>query len=327
MNVRFAVLLMLLTLVCVSPLAAQDEPITVTDPTGTELTFETRPERVICLFHECVELVSALGLEPVAILAPNWLPNFADDPAYFPQPNEIVKLLPEDSGSWDYEEIAALEPDIVFGGDEDRLALAGITQVYSFGNTYSMNSQDTLDHLMDYANLFGREAEAQAQIDRYQNRLAAYEALSPNDQSVLLVAYWDEGAWIYSGASVPCSILNAVTACDWDNPDPQPGSWGYSSTVEAVLQLDPDVIILENWTTLPNDEALEQLRSDPLWSELRAVQSDRIFTMENRDAYGLGTVGGTRLLDLYLPLIYPDVFPTALTDEQVEEILAEAVSN
>jgi iron complex transport system substrate-binding protein len=325
MKVQIAALLILL-FVLVIPLAAQDSSedstITITDATGTTLTFETVPERVICLFHECIELVSALGIEPVAMLAPTWLPNFADDPAYFPQPNAIVKLLPDDSGSYDYEAIAALQPDIVFGSDEDRVALEGITQVYSVGNTYSMSSQDTLDHLLDYARIFNREAEAQAQIARFQYRLAAYKALSPRDQLVLLVAYWDEGAWIYSGVSVPCSILNEVAVCDWDNPDPQPGSWGYSSTVEAVLQLDPGVIILENWTELSNEDALEQLRRDPLWSELRAVQNNRIFLMQNRDAYGLGPIGGARLLDLYVPLIYPDVFPEPLTDEQVQEILA-----
>jgi iron complex transport system substrate-binding protein len=184
-----------------------------------------------------------------------------------------------------------------------------------------MTSQDTLDHLMDFGRLFWREAEAEAAIQGFNERLAAYQSLSPRDQSVLLVAYWDEGAWIYSGASVPCSILNLVAICDWENPEPQPGSWGYSSTVEAVLQLDPDVIILENWTELSNEDALAQLQADALWSEVRAVQNERIFLMENRDAYGLGPVGGARLLDLYMPLIYPEIFPAPLTDEEVQAIV------
>lgn len=301
--------------------ASAGTTVNITDPTGQTLTFNAVPQKVICLFHECIELMSALGVEPLAILAPNWLPDFASDPTYFPQPNKIVKLVPEESGSWDYEAIAALKPDIIFGSAEDRTALNGIAKVYDVGANYSMNHQDTMDHLMSYAKMLDRVDEAEAAVKRYQDRLAAYKALAPRNQSVLLVAYWDKGAWLYSGASVPCSILNEVTKCDWENPNPQPGSWGYSSTVEAVLKLDPDTIILENWTELPNDKAMEQLRADSLWSSLRAVQNNRIFPMTNRDAYGLGPIGGSKLLDLYLPLIYPDVFPKALTDEQVAEIL------
>jgi iron complex transport system substrate-binding protein len=295
--------------------------VTVTDPTGKTFTFDAVPKNIICLYHECIELMSALGIEPLAILAPNWLPDFASDPVYFPQPNKIVKLVPQDSGSWNYEVIAALKPDIIFGSAEDRTALDGIAKVYDVGPNYSMNHQDTLDHLMEFAKMLNRTNEATAVVKRYQDRHAAYKALAPRNQSVLIVAYWDKGAWLYSGASVPCSILNKVAKCDWANPDPQPGSWGYSSSVEAVLKLDPDTIILENWTELPNDKAMEQLRADPLWSALRAVQKNRIFPMTNRDGYGLGPIGGIKLLDLYLPLIYPDVFPKALTDEQVAEIL------
>lgn len=57
---------------------------TITDATGTTLTFDGLPQRLICLFHECIELVSALGVEPLAVLAPNWHvhANIVCDPAH-----------------------------------------------------------------------------------------------------------------------------------------------------------------------------------------------------------------------------------------------------
>jgi ABC-type Fe3+-hydroxamate transport system substrate-binding protein len=63
------------------------------------------------------------------------------------------------------------------------------------------------------------------------------------------------------------------------------------------------------------------LKSNPLWAELAAVKAGRVFPMLNRDAYGLGPVGGARLLDLYVPKLYPEVFPAPLTDAEVQEIL------
>ncbi|HYF61779.1 MAG TPA: ABC transporter substrate-binding protein, partial [Herpetosiphonaceae bacterium] len=185
-------------------------PVSITDATGTTLRFDAPPQRIVCLYHECIELMSGLGVAPVAMLAPGWLPNFADDPAYFSQPNSIVKLTEQDSGSWDYEQIAALTPDIVFGSNDDRTALEGIAPVYSVGDSYSMTNQDTLDHMAEFGRLLGREAEAQAAVKAFQDRLAAYAKRAPRDRSVLLVASDLELAWIYSGKSVPCSILNLI---------------------------------------------------------------------------------------------------------------------
>jgi iron complex transport system substrate-binding protein len=295
---------------------------TITDETGATLTFAQPPERVVCMFHECIELMSALGVEPAAIIAPSWLPKFAEDPAYFAQPNDIVQLG-ESGGGWDYEQIAALKPDIVFGGDEERTALKEIAQVYSFGNSYSMVYEDTEKHLLQLGKLLGREAAAQQAIDDFRDRLAAYAKRAPRSTSVMLVASDLEMVWLYSGKSVACSILNQLAKCDWPNPKPEPGSWGYATSIEELLQINPDTIIFENWSTEENDAALAKLKSNPLWAELAAVKAGRVFPMQNRDAYGLGPVGGARLLDLYVPKLYPDIFPAPLTDAQVKEILGK----
>lgn len=294
----------------------------ITDATGVTHTFATPPARVVCLFHECIELMSALGVAPAAMIAPSWLPKFAEDPTYFEQPNAIVQLA-ESGGGWDYEQIAALKPDIVFGSDDDRTALKGIAPVYSVGGTYSMVYADTEQHLLELGQLLGRETEAQQAIERFRDRLAAYRKQAPRDLSVMLVASDLEAVWLYSGNSVPCSLLNAVAKCDWPNPKPEPGSWGYATSIEALLQINPDVIIFENWSTEETDAALVTLQANPLWAELAAVKAGRLLPMQNRDAYGLGPVGGARLLDRYVPKLYPQVFPAPLTDTQVQEILGK----
>jgi ABC-type Fe3+-hydroxamate transport system substrate-binding protein len=296
----------------------------ITDGTGTMLSFNSPPARVICLFHECVELMAALGVQPVAILAPSWLPNFAGNPDYFPQPNTIVKLKETSDGSWDYEQIASLKPDIVFGSDDDRTALVGIAQVYSAGSSYSMSYQDTEQHLRELAVLLDRTQQAEQTIARYERRLKAYAEQTPAERlSVMLVASDTEMVWLYSGQSVPCSVLNAVARCDWPNPQPSPGSWGYSTSIEGLLKLDPDVIIFENWSTNDTEAALATLRANPLWAELSGVKSGRVLPMRDRDAYGLGPAGAIRLLDSYVPLIYPESFSAPLTDAKVDAIVAD----
>jgi ABC-type Fe3+-hydroxamate transport system substrate-binding protein len=177
----------------------------------------------------------------------------------------------------------------------------------------------------DLAAILGKESEAETAIQAFEDRLAAYAERSPRNLTVLALGTDGENFWVNTSHSVPCSIFNVVAICEWEDPNPQPGIWGYGTNIEGVLALNPDVIILESWVDeLSAAELSEQLSaSSALWIELTAVQTGRIFDDQGRDSYGIGPIGGTRLLDAYLPLLYPDVFPEPRTDEQVQEILAQ----
>lgn len=299
------------------------EIISFVDSTGATITLDSVPERIICLYHACLEYVAALGIEPIALPESYWVAQFADNPTYFNQPNNIQRLaMPE--GSPDFEQMASLQPDIVFGWPELRESLEGIAPLHDIGATGN-DYQSTLRELREFAAILGKSDVAEVVIQRFEDRLAAYRLLSPRNLTVLQTGGDGEAFWISTENSVPCSLLNEVAICEWEDPNPRPGIWGYMANIEAVLDLNPDVIIFESWVDgLTSAEISTQLtESNPLWGELSAVQAGHIFDDSGRDSYGIGTIGGTRLLDTFMPLIYPDVFPEPLTDEQVAEILAD----
>jgi iron complex transport system substrate-binding protein len=302
--------------------AAGEASVSFVDGAGNTITLPAVPERVICLYHACLEYLAVLGIEPIAVPEYPHVYQFAENPLYFAQPNGIERLaMPE--GAPDLEQIAALQPDLVFGWAELRESLEGIAPLHdvgALGNDY----RSTLEDLRSFAAIFGREDVAEAAIARFENRLAAYQALSPRDLTVLQSGGDGEYFWISTINSVPCSLFNEVAICAWDDPNPTPGVWGYGAGIEAVLDLNPDVLVFESWVPeMTSAELSAQLsESNLLWREISAVQAGRIFDDTGRDSYGIGPIGGTRLLDTYMPLLYPETFPAPLTDEQVAEILA-----
>jgi ABC-type Fe3+-hydroxamate transport system substrate-binding protein len=269
-----------------------------------------------------MEYLATLGIEPIA--APSWqhVYQFAENPLYFKQPNTIIKLKMNDNGP-DLEELAQLKPDLVFGWAELRDSLKGIAPLHDIG-ALSSTYQGGLQELRAFGAIFGKQEATEAAIKTFEDRLAAYKKLSPRNLTVMNTGGDGKDFWITTFDSVPCSLFNEVAKCEWPNPNPVPGVWGYQSSIETVLALNPDALIFESWSDKSSAELSAELaKTNPLWGELGAVKNKRVFDDKGRSSYGIGTIGGTRLLDTYMPLLYLDVFPSALTDAQVQEILGK----
>lgn len=299
------------------------QPYTLTNNDGSVLTFDKAPERIICLYHECLELLAALDVTPLATADWSVPQMLATSPLYFEQPNTIA-FIPDVDDNPDFEMIAELKPDLVFGWQELVAPLEGIVpvaDVFTQDNSY----RGTLQTLRAYGQVLGKEAEAEAAIKTFEDRLSAYKKLSPRNLTVLQSGTADgKEFWVSTSFSVPCSLLDEIAICDWEDPNPTPGTWGYASSAEGLLALDPDVIILESWDdSKSTSDLIALMESDPLLSELEAVKNGRVLTDTDRDSYGIGVISGARLLDTYLPLLYPEVFPEPLTDEQVQQILSD----
>lgn len=300
---------------------------TITDAGGNTLTFEEPPTQFVSMGNRDIEMLAALGIVPAGVADVGHLIETVQNPAYFPQPTDIP-VIPWDGEIPDPEVLLDLQPDVVFAWEEILVTLEDTDlNVYGF---YLNNGPSTwregIAELRKLADLTGRQEQAEAVIQRFEDRLAAYKALSPMDRSVMIVGVSsDTEFWISTEVSGRCNLILEVATCPW--PDPTDGgSWSYSTTVESILTLDPDVIIVDNWGEWSTEEMYAELESNPLWNELTAVQENRVTPILEDYAYiqGVGPIGNMRFLDLYMPVFYPDAFPESLTEEQVQEILAQS---
>lgn len=313
---------------------AQDFPVTVTDAAGQSITFDAPVERIICLSSSCQDHLFLLGLEPIGIS------NFMRPIHQLLRgelPGEDITLLNVEVTDYqpDLEQVLALEPDVVIGlhglQDDVRqpLADAGIPMLLSYADSL----EDSVAELRNVAAITGTSSQVEALVTKMEDRLSAYRKLSPNDASVALIFGSSPSAdlMIESKEAQTCGtlMLYELATCPATlegNASPF-AQFGYAQySVEGLLALNPDAIFFAGYNMDGNDDpaVLAAVSQNPLWSEITAVKNDNLHTI---NAWTFGGQSGLTLLaraiDQSMQLLYPDIFPEALSDAQVQEVLQE----
>ncbi|MGR2752569.1 putative F420-0 ABC transporter substrate-binding protein [Agromyces arachidis] len=263
--------------------ASSGFPLTV-DNCGTEVTFEQAPERVVTIKSSTLELLLALGLEDRIVGA-----AFTDGPV----PDEVagaadgIEILSDRVPS--QEATLAAEPDLVFAGWESNLTAEGAGDrgtleqlgVHTYvapaacqGDGYRPDPL-TFDGVFagfeEAGAIFGVPDAAAALVAEQRDAL---DAIDPSDAG--LTALWyssgDDQPFVGAGTGAPQMIMEAaglenVVADVRD-------SWT-SLSWEAVVDADPDVIVLVDaaWNTA--ESKIEKLESNPATAAMPAVQQGR----------------------------------------------------
>ena len=229
-------------------------------------------------------------------------------------------------GSVDWERVAALAPDLVIVVDPNEARVAQTLAPTHLGFFSPNDDRDSFEilegALLELGALVGRASEAQALISSMNDRVAAYKALAPDNRTILIISSEREGQVVMMGQqSMACRLWEGFAEC----ADVGETAYWVNGSVEAVLSIDPDVIIIYGpcfgYDCGDRNHALVNALSEhPLWSELTAVREDRVHVAEiDVRAYSAVTVA--HQFDYTAPLIYPEVFPEALSEGQITEIL------
>jgi ABC-type Fe3+-hydroxamate transport system substrate-binding protein len=295
--------------------------LVVTDGGGREISLPGVPERVVCLYNSCYGMMATVGVKPIA---QSVNPEMLTDPIYFDGTGSDIYTLRYEGDLVDAEDVASVEPDLIIAfSEEEAAALGGIAPVYLEGDVHDLDS--LYAEVRRYGTLLNRTEEAEVQIARFSQRLAAYAELAPKDISVLKVGLMDDQVFSIGTVRDPiCQLLNLVARCEWTDPRGESEFWSYEASIEGLLALDPDVIILNNWTNRSDDELRAELATNPLWNELAAVKSGRVLSTPGyTNPIASSIPAATKFLDTYLPLLYSETFPTALSEEQVLEVTGQ----
>ena len=298
---------------------AEHYPITVIDMLDREFTFDAPPERVVALDTVTYGSLAALGIRPVA---QRTSPDQLGDDVYFLEDGESIPSAHDADGGINLELVAAAEPDLILVFSQEQVnQMSDIAPIFAAQGAW--NDMEKLEiYQRKLGQVFNREAEANAAIQGFQDALVAYEQIAPEEKpSVVRIGVFDDGT-VWPLLGVLCTIVfNTVASCDYGGIE-----FDGPVALESVLELDPDVLIFSNWQrNLSDEELLNMMEQNPLWSELTAVQNDRVIVPENYTNPNLASFqDAQKVLDRLVPLIYPDLLPDGpLTDEQVQEILAE----
>jgi iron complex transport system substrate-binding protein len=176
--------------------------------------------------------------------------------------------------------------------------------------------EDTIDNLRILARLTGTSYQAEQAIKHFYAKINAYRALSPNNQVPVLLFGNSVNFSIFTAPSMPGSILAAVTNYPWSlsgpmAPDREPGSLQFS--LEELLAKDPDVILSITQGSGADGKLSEILAANPIWSQLKAVQTGRVYEVSfSNYVTGRGLVSLGLALDDAMMKIYPETFTAPL---------------
>ncbi|MGV3576081.1 MAG: putative F420-0 ABC transporter substrate-binding protein [Devosia sp.] len=261
------------------PAMATDYPLSI-DNCGVALTIEAAPQRVVAIKSTAAELLLSLGLEKQIVgLA------FLDGPLPEALGGADIPVLSEKLPS--QEVVLEVEPDFVYGGWESNFAADGAGErpalqqlgVASYVAPAACRSVKpaklTFDHLFgeiaEMGAIFDVEAKADELIAAQKAELAGIAA----DTRGLTAVWYSSGTkapYVGAGSNAPAMILEALGLTNiFANVDE---GWTAASW-EAVVDANPDVIVLVDAAWNSAEAKKKLLAENPITSKLDAVVNQR----------------------------------------------------
>jgi iron complex transport system substrate-binding protein len=267
---------------------AASEPVSV-DNCGTPVEFDAAPERVVTIKSSTTEMLLALGVgdRVVATAYPDGpVPKeFAADAPELPV---LAERVPSQ------EVVLEQEPDLVYAGWESNFAADGAGErdslealgVHTYvspsackGEGYRPNPltfDEVFAEIREVADIF-RVPEAAEELIAEQSALLDQVKPIGGEASALWFSSGTDTPFVGAGIGAPQLILDSlgVTNIAGDIEDSwAPFNW------EAVVDADPDVIVLvdADWNSV--EQKIQVLESNPATANLSAVKNSRYLTID-----------------------------------------------
>ncbi|MFI9730531.1 ABC transporter substrate-binding protein [Streptomyces sp. NPDC052092] len=275
------------TEVTVEPIKESTE---LTDTNGVRISLKKEPERIVCLFALCDDILTELGIVPAAtnsaLLAH---PDFLGE-----EKAKEVDIIPGGFIAPEVEAILSHKPDLVIGlGDTHGKLAPALKGATTFWAMQPETWQDSVGYLRDTAALTGRTAQGEKAERTFRTKLAAAEK-TPSDKTALIIYGSDENFGVATPeGDVAASLFPKIAEYPWKSRGVE-GSY----SLEEILAKDVDVLFVETLSFGDAEgELSEKLAGNPLWSKIPAVRNGDVHEV-NSEVWAKGR--GTRSLGIVL---------------------------
>ncbi len=312
----------------------EEETITITDALGREVTIPAQPERVVCSGAGTLRYLTYLQAEDTIVgvddielggtqfnARPYWFAN--------PQFQTDYPLIGEFRGNDDPEKIVAANPQVIFKsvtsaaddpeGLQDKTGIPVVAIVYGDLDVY----RDDMDQALRLmGTVMEKEDRAEEVIGYFDDMVADLDSRTndiPEDERPTVyvggIAYrGPHGTQSTEPAYPPFSFVNAR------NVAADVGTTHADVAKEQIIEWDPDVIFIDLMTLQTTPSAADELRDDPSYSLMSAVQSGEVYGLLPYNCYTQNQ--GSIMADAYFigKVLYPDRFTDVDPAEKADEI-------
>ena len=293
--ISFKILLLCITMLFSSALSLVAQ--TQVQSCNRTVTFDTPPTKAISNDVNLTEMMLVLGLSDRMVGytgISGW--NKLD-----PEMREGVKELPELSEKYPSKEVlVGADADFFFAGWNYGMKVGGeVTpetlepfgiKVYELTEscTHIMKKdkasiEDMYNDLLNLGRIFGEEERAANIVQEYRTELLE-ETKGLDVSSPVRVFVYDSGedtpftAGLYA---MPTALIEAAGGTNIMNDFQK--SWG-TVTWEAVIDRNPEVIVIVNYGSVTAAQKRDFMMSNPAFASIDAVKNDRFVTLEYVEA-------------------------------------------
>ena len=277
-------------------------PMTVTDDAGNTVTLEKQPRHFISLAPSITEMLFAMDMGDHLMAVTQWCD--------FPAEAKSLRDAGAHVGSIDQpnrETIAAYRPDLIIGTPftppEVFAAIANPPKTVAV--SLSHDSMDDILHDIAFIGVItGMPGKAlrlvsQLRTERaaIETRLEPFKSMDPKKVLYLLSMEGESRPGWAPGKDTWVNDL--IESANGTNVAAELGmAWGEVS-FEALLALDPEILLIRDGSTAPEQEQLRahiaKLPTHPVWKEVKAVQDGRIHILP----HGPLNIPGPRIMKAY----------------------------
>lgn len=295
-----------------------DTSFTVTDSLGRQVSFAEPPTRIVITGKALIMLVDAVYMFPEAPDRIAALGNAGQGTSNFIElidPDYAAKAtLQQDAGP---EQIAAVQPDLVILKSYLAETVGKPLEVLNIPVIY-VDFETTEQYTRDLAilgQIFQNETRAQQIAQYYEDKEKEIRDTLENvtgKPRVLMLYYSDkDGAVAFNVPPMTWMQTQIVQLAGgqpvWESANPANG-WTKVS-LEQIAAWDADQIFIISYFKNPSD-VVTNLKSDPQWRELRAVQQNQLYAFPG-DLYSWDQPNVRWVLGLswLAARLHPDLFP------------------
>ncbi|RAR42245.1 ABC transporter substrate-binding protein [Paenibacillus sp. MDMC362] len=291
------------------PPAVNEANITFQDATNRTITLEQRPERIVVLSPEFLELLYAVGGQAVGRMEALGVS--------IPEEAEAVASVGTVS-QISLEQVVALKPDLVIG--QARFHKELVKSLESSGIDVALMSMSSYEDMKSKAEwmtkIAGTEEQLQEKLKTLDDRVNEVLQQLPGDHRTFInLNVTPGGISIQKDGTTGLEIakmlgLSNVAETLATSPD-SPTTSPYS--METLAKQNPDYIfmIIHGQKAVGDKKIKEELESNPAWASIGAVKEQRVIVVPSDLFLTNPGLHYDESLKYLAKLVYPEIFGDA----------------
>ncbi len=275
--------------------------VTLTDGLDRSLTLELPADRIVSLAPSNTELLFEVGAGNKVIGRDNF--------SNYPEAAALVQDIGGSMGQYNYEAIAALEPDLVLAAEintpEQVKSLENLgLKVYYLSNPVAFDG--LYKNIRTVGQLSGHIQESESLIHDLSARVMKLDAKLANVTSKPTVYYELDATDPASPYTIGSSTFGdyLITKAGGANIGASIGKGWVQVSSEEILRISPDLILLGDVYAGVNPETVA---ARPGWEVLDAVKSGKVIPF-NDDLMSRPTARLVAGFEALVALIHPEVY-------------------